>query len=86
MENKQKKDNWKVTEIRISYHEYGEDKGKYAGHIEFENGDDESFKFKIRPNMADKYIDLLAVDIVKSATELGQKLIKSLGLDNEQDT
>jgi hypothetical protein len=59
---------------------YGENKGKYEGKITFDNGEYESFTFKIRPDMAEQYINLMASDIVKSANELGKRLIESLGL------
>lgn len=79
-----KRDDWKLKSLRIAFAEYGEDKGKYSGVIEFENGDSESFKFKIRPNMAQPYIDLIAVDIVRGASSLGERLIKSLGLSVDE--
>ena len=34
----------------------------------FQNGEHESFSFKIRPDMAEKYISVLSADIVASAT------------------
>ena len=77
MENKQE---WKLDKITIEFQSFGEHKGKYAGMIRFQNGDFESFQFKVRPEIAEKYIQLLSGDIVKSASELGDKLIESLGL------
>ena len=57
---------------------------RYEGRISFENGDMESFSFKVKPNMAQKYIDLIAEDIVIGATGLGEQLKESLGLTKEQ--
>ncbi|MDR2274325.1 MAG: hypothetical protein LBF27_25685 [Sphingobacterium sp.] len=72
--------NWKLDKIEIEFQSWGENKGKYAGKIRFSNGDQESFVFKIRPDMADAYIKIMSSDIVTSAENLGQRLIDSLGL------
>lgn len=73
-------DNWKLEKLEIEFADYGENKGKYVGRIRFSNGDYESFCFKIRPGMAEGYIDLIAVDIVKAAQNLGDRLIASLDI------
>jgi hypothetical protein len=77
-----KADDWKLKKIELEFQPYGEHKGKYVGSIRFQNGDFESFDFKIRPEMAQSYIDLISVDIVKAASSLGDRLIKSLGLED----
>lgn len=77
---------WKLKRIDLRFKDFGKDVGKYAGFIEFENGDDESFKFKIKPDMASKYIELLASDIVSGADCLANDLVKSLGLVNKGDS
>lgn len=73
-------DDWRLQKITLEFQTYGEHKGKYLGTIRFQNGDFESFDFKIRPEMAQPYIDLMSEDIVKCAESLGSRLIKSLGL------
>lgn len=73
-------DEWKLDKIELEFKSYGEDAGKYVGKIRFENGEYESFQFKIRPNMAQPYIDLIGADIVKCAESLGARLVESLGL------
>lgn len=84
MENqKEPKDNWKLKEITIRFakgykHENSVD--RYEGKISFENGEDESFSFRVRPDMAENYIHLMSKDIVTSANALGERLIESLGL------
>ena len=55
-------------------------KDRYEGTISFENGENESFSFRVKPDMAQKYIDLIAQDIVLAATGLGDRLKQSLGL------
>jgi hypothetical protein len=77
---KEPKDDWRLDKLELEFQSYGEHKGKYAGKIRFQNGDWESFTFKIRPDQAQPYIDLIAENIVKSAESLGERLIDSLGL------
>jgi hypothetical protein len=79
--------NWKLKSIQIGFwegHEWQDDpvkrKDRYEGMIEFENDEKESFSFKVKPDMAQKYIDLIANDIVTAATGLGERLKESLGL------
>lgn len=78
MTDKQK--DWKLSKITIEYENFGEHKGKYIGSIRFENGEYESFQFKLYPEMTEKYIKLLSGDIVLSANDLGNRLIESLEL------
>lgn len=82
---KEPKDNWVLDKIEIEFKKYGEDKGKYIGMIRFQNGEFESFSFKIRPDMAQSYINLISEDIVKSAESLGSRLIESLGLNKNKN-
>ena len=74
------KETWILREIKIEFQTYGEDKGKYTGKVVFQNGHFESFSFRIRPEMADQYIALIADDLVKGAENLGSDLLKSLKL------
>ena len=80
MEEIKPKDNWILQKIEIEFQQWGEDKGKYVGRIAFQNGDNESFVFKIRPEMAKPYIELMSKDIIKCAETLGERLTKSLGI------
>lgn len=84
MENKEPKDNWILESIELKFQNWGENAGKYEGKIMFRNGEWESFSFKIRPDMAEKYIQLLSGDIVRSAESLGERLIESLNLKNSK--
>lgn len=74
------KNNWRLDKIELEFKSYGEDAGKYVGRIRFQNGDYEQFSFKIRPHMAQPYIELIGADIVKCAESLGARLVESLGL------
>lgn len=74
------KETWTLREIKIEFNSYGDNKGKYTGKISFGNGHHESFSFRIRPEMAEQYIALIADDLVKGAENLGSDLLKSLKL------
>lgn len=79
MENSKKND-WRLEKIELEFQTYGEDKGKYIGKIKFQNGEWESFVFKIYPDMAESYIKLISSDIVKCADNLANRLVESLKL------
>ena len=68
----------KLDRLTIQIREYWENKGKYEWNIEFKNWDNESFKFKLRPDIATRYISLIADDVVISATDLWDRLLQSL--------
>jgi hypothetical protein len=76
----EKQNDWKLKELKLEFNTYGEYEGKYTGKVRFLNGEFESFEFRIRPEMAEPYIDLIAADVVKGAESLGIRLIESLGL------
>ena len=77
------KENWRLQKLTIEFNSYGKNEGKYTGKIGFQNGEFEFFSFNVRPDMAQPYIDLIADDIVKSASNLGERLLLSLGLPKE---
>ena len=79
--------NWKLKSIEIEFckvfdfeKEPEKKFDRYEGVIKFENDERESFSFRVKPNKAQKYIDLIAQDIVMAATGLGERLKESLGL------
>lgn len=78
---------WKLNKIEIEFkkgYDFKDDPiekiDRYEGKISFENDEKESFQFRVKPDMAQKYIDLIATDIVTAATGLGERLKESLGL------
>lgn len=85
MSDTTKRDDWRLDSIKLEFQNYGEEKGKYTGKITFQNGEYESFSFKIRPEMAERYIQVLSKDIVNSASQLGERLTESLGLKKQDD-
>ena len=83
-----KKDEWKLHSLDIRFQNgYDWEKedfkknDRYEGMIEFKNGHNESFSFRVLPDMADKYIALIADDISRSANRLSDDLLKSLNID-----
>lgn len=73
-------DDWKLKKLELEFQTFGKDKGKYVGSIHFQNGDYEGFNFKIRPDLAEPYITLIAADVVRAAEQMGERLIQSLKL------
>ena len=89
MEAEKLNSNWKLKSLRIDFQQGYEwqkepekQKDRYEGMIEFENEEKESFSFRVKPNMANKYIELISEDIVTAATGLGERLKESLGLSS----
>jgi hypothetical protein len=88
MEVEKLNSNWKLKSIEIEFKKGWDFKDnpehekhdRYEGEIKFENDEKESFSFRVKPDMAQKYIDLIANDIVTAATNLGERLKESLGL------
>ena len=88
MENKE--DNWRLNRLTVYFQEgfaYATDESRkvdrYEGSIEFENGVNESFSFAVKPNMAEKYISLIADDVVDAAQQLGNRLALSIKTRND---
>jgi hypothetical protein len=79
-------DKWILDEIKLEFENYGEHKGKYTGRIRFRNGEHESFSFKIRPEMASPYVDLIAKDVVRGSDSLARRLCESLGIADQLQT
>ena len=89
MDNKQ--DNWRLKRLSVYFQEgfpYDTDESKkvdrYEGSIEFENGVNEQFRFAVKPNMAEKYISLIADDIIDAAQQLGNRLALSIKNRNDE--
>ena len=88
---KNKQDNWRLKRITVYFQggfAYSTDeeqkKDRYEGSIEFENGVNESFSFAVKPNMAEKYISLIADDVIDAAQQLGNRLALSIKTRNDE--
>jgi hypothetical protein len=84
MENKE----WKLQNLRIDFKQgYSYDKSidRYEGNITFSNGEGESFTFKVDQFQAQKFLDIVGEEIVKTASTLGDKVAKSIFLKRVAD-
>ena len=74
---------WRLNSFIVEYkkgYKHEQTIDRYEGTIEFMNKDSEKFSFKIKQDMAQRYLNLIAPEIVEQANELGEKLKESLGL------
>ena len=88
----EKRADWQLESLKIEFkkgYEFKKDPvdkvDRYEGKIEFKNGLDESFSFLVEADMCNRYIDVIAEDIVKAASELGDRLIVSLKLNDRKE-
>lgn len=79
------KTDWKLKRISINFQrgftlskDPENQTDHYEGRIEFENDICDSFSMKIKPDIAQKYIDLIADDVVEAATCLGERVRDSI--------
>jgi hypothetical protein len=80
---------WILKTIRIEFKEgynFNDTEDRYEGWIEFRNGDREELKFKIRKDQTQPFIDIMAEEIVRTATQLGSRLQSSMGISPKEDT
>lgn len=72
-----KREDWKMRKIEIELNRWGDLKGQYSGSIEFENGENCSFTFALRPEMTAPYLHLIANEVAASANQLAEKIAAS---------
>lgn len=84
-EVKNQADQWRLDKIEIEFKKgqsYEKDPQKqtdrYEGRIRFENNEFEYFQFRVNPDMSQKYISLIAKDIVLAASGLGERVKSSI--------
>jgi len=77
---------WILQKIEVEYQRWGDLKGKYFGKISFQNKENESFSFNLRPDMTEDYLRLLSEDIIRGATELGGNLLMKLPLKKQDES
>lgn len=77
MENK----DWRLQNLRIDFkngYSYDKTVDRYEGNITFANSEGESFTFRVDQFQAQKFLDIVGEEIVKTASTLGDKVAKSL--------
>ena len=77
-EEKNTKDNWRLERLSVHYIDYGDDKGKHKGSIEFANGSGDKFLFSLDVSRTTEYMDLIRVDVIKNAKALGKMIELSI--------
>jgi hypothetical protein len=76
---------WILQRIEVEYQRWGNLKGTYIGKISFQNKENESFSFNLRPDMTEDYLRLISEDIIRGATELGGNLLMKLPLKKQDE-
>lgn len=76
----------RLRKIEIELQYWGDDKGKYKGKITFEDGSGDSFTFGMTPEVCLRYLNPIATEVVRSATELGEKLAQSFTRELESSS
>ncbi len=76
-------DDWRLENFKVERVTYGDDAGQYKGTIQFANGQYEYFVFRISVDETKAYIDVIAPAIIRHASSLGGRLLKSMGLEKE---
>jgi hypothetical protein len=74
---------WILKSIQIDFkqgYSFNDTEDRYEGWIQFQNGEKEELKFKIRKDQTQPLIDIMAEEIVRTATILGDRLQSSMGL------
>lgn len=75
------KNEWKLQNLKIDFkkgwsHEKSVD--RYEGNLTFSNNVGESFTFNVDQFQAQKFLDIVGAEIIKTAHELGNKVASSL--------
>jgi hypothetical protein len=79
MQNKE----WKLQDLRIDFktgYEWQKTVDRYEGRITFSNKEGESFTFNVDQFQAQKFLDIVGAEIVKTASTLGQKVAESINI------
>lgn len=79
-----KSKDWTLQSIELKLIEYGDDKGKYKGKIYFRNGEYESLNLNISKEDTQKFIDLIAEQVIKSSNDMAER-IKQIFCDGKEE-
>lgn len=80
------KENWTLKKLSIEFqkgYSFNETKDHYVGRIEFSNGENESFVIKLREDMTEPYLKLVAQEVIKSSQELANRMAETLNFKSE---
>ena len=80
------KENWTLNKLSIEFqkgYSFNETKDHYVGRIEFSNGENESFVIKLREDMTEPYLKLVAQEVIKNAQQLADRMAETLTFKSE---
>ena len=83
MENNQE---WVLEKLTIEFkkgYSFNGTKDHYEGRIQFRNGDNESFVIKLREDMTEPYLKLVAQEVIKNAQQLAERMAETLTFKSE---
>ena len=78
--------NWVLEKLTIEFkrgYSFNKTKDHYEGKIQFRNGDHESFVIKLREDMTEPYLKLVAQEVIKSSQELANRMAETLTFKTE---
>jgi hypothetical protein len=88
MENnkQQEQTSWRLKKLVFEFkdgYSFNNTVDRYEGKIEFGNTEGENFTVKLRDNMCQPYLELVAKEVVNNAEELYKRLSESLVKSNK---
>ena len=78
--------NWVLEKLVIEFkrgYSFSNTEDHYEGKIEFRNGDNECFIVKLREDMAEPYLKLVAKEVIKSSQQLADRMAETLTFKSE---
>ena len=73
--------NWVLEKLTIEFkrgYSFSNTEDHYEGKIEFRNGDNECFTIKLREDMAEPYLKLVAKEVIKNSQQLADRMAETL--------
>lgn len=83
MENNQE---WILEKLTIEFkkgYSWSGTEDHYEGRIQFSNGDNESFTIKLREDMTEPYLKLVAQEVIKNSQQLAKRMAETLTFKSE---
>lgn len=78
---------WVLEKLTIEFkrgYSFNKTKDHYEGKIQFSNGDHESFVIKLREDMTEPYLKLVAQEVIKNAQQLAERMAETLTFKTEE--
>lgn len=78
--------NWVLEKLVIEFkrgYSFSNTEDHYEGKIQFTNGHNESFTIKLREDMTEPYLKLVAQEVIKNAQQLAERMAETLTFKSE---